>query len=321
MKAIIYHQYGSPDVLQLREIAEPIVGDNDVLVRVRAASANPYDWHFMRGSPLFMRLQIGLFKPKKQSLGADLAGQVEAVGKNVSTFSPGDEVFGFGGGSFAEYVCVQQDMLALKPENLSFEQAAAVPLAGLTALQALRDYGAVRAGQKVIINGASGGVGTFAVQIAKSFGAEVTGVCSERNVDLVKSIGADRVFDYNHEDFTSSGEHYELMLDNVGNHSPTACRKILTKDATYLAIGAPGDGLLGPLGPLFATLALSLFVSQKMSPMLAKASQADLLTLKSLLESEAIRPVMDRHFTMSEVPEAIRYLEEGHVRGKIAITI
>ena len=215
----------------------------------------------------------------------------------------------------------QQDMLALKPENLSFEQAAAVPLAGLTALQALRDYGAVRAGQKVIINGASGGVGTFAVQIAKSFGAEVTGVCSERNVDIVKSIGADHVFDYNHEDFTSSGERYELMLDNVGNHSPTACRQILTKDATYLAIGAPGDGLLGPLGPLLATLALSLFVSQKMSPMLAKASQADLLTLKSLLESEAIRPVMDRHFTLSEVPEAIRYLEEGHVRGKIAITI
>ncbi len=318
MKAIVYYEYGSPDVLQLREIDKPAVNDDDVFVRIHAASANPYDCHFMRGDPYLIRLKTGLFKPKTNGLGVDLAGQVEAVGKNVTQFHPGDEVFGGGDGTFAEYICVSEDALVPKPANLTFEQAAAVQVAAITALQVVRDQGRIQPGQKVLINGASGGVGTFAVQIAKSFGAEVTGVCSTRNVDMVRSIGADQVIDYTHEDFTHGGQRYDLILDTVGNRSLSACRGVLAERGTYVLVGAP-DGRW--LGPLIKVLGLSLFVSQKLVLMMAKTSPEDLLVLKDLLEAEKITPVIDRHYKLSEVPAALRYLGEGHARGKVVITM
>jgi len=322
MKAIVCEEYGSPDVLQLQEIDKPVVNDDGVLVRVRAASANPYDWHFMRGKPYFMRMMIGLLKPKANGLGINLAGQVEAVGKNLKQFHPGDEVFGSGNGAFAEYVCASEDALVLKPANLTYEQAAAVPAAAFTALQGLRDKGRIQPGQKVLINGASGGVGTFAVQIAKFLGAEVTGVCSTRNVDMVRSIGADQVIDYTHEDFTHGGQRYDLMLDNVGNRPMSECRRVLASNGTYVLVGGPNGGRwLGPLARLLKVLVLSLFVSQKMVPMLTKRNKEDLLVLKELLEAGKVTPVIDRHYKLSEVPEAIRYLEEGHAQGKVVITV
>jgi len=322
MKAIVCEEYGSPDVLQLQEIDKPVVNDDGVLVRVRAASANPYDWHFMRGKPYFMRMMIGLLKPKANGLGINLAGQVEAVGKNLTQFHPGDEVFGSGNGAFAEYVCASEDALVLKPANLTYEQAAAVPAAAFTALQGLRDKGRIQPGQKVLINGASGGVGTFAVQIAKFLGAEVTGVCSTRNVDMVRSIGADQVIDYTHEDFTHGGQRYDLMLDNVGNRPMSECRRVLASNGTYVLVGGPNGGRwLGPLARLLKVLVLSLFVSQKMVPMLTKRNKEDLLVLKELLEAGKVTPVIDRHYKLSEVPEAIRYLEEGHAQGKVVITV
>ena len=242
MKATVYHKYGSPDVLELQEVAKPIVTDGDVLVRVHAASANPYDWHFMRGTPYVMRMQSGLLSPKASRLGADVAGYVEAVGRNVTQFQPGDDVFGVCKGSFAEYACAPEDCFARKPEDMTFERAATVPLAGFTALQGLRDAGQLKKGQSVLINGASGGVGTFAVQIAKSFGAEVTGVCSTRNVDMVRSIGADHVIDYTREDFARDGRRYELMFDMVGNRSLSACRRVLAPKGTYVLVGSFDDG-------------------------------------------------------------------------------
>jgi NADPH:quinone reductase-like Zn-dependent oxidoreductase len=276
--------------------------------------------------PYFSRTQFGLRKPKVDGLGADMAGQVEAVGKNVTLFRPGDEVFGdlsvCGLGAFSEYVGVPEDALVLKPANLTFEQVAAVPLAANTALQGLRDHGRIQPGQKVLINGASGGVGTFAVQIAKSFGVEVTGVCSTRNMDMVRSIGADHVIDYTQEDFTRGGQRYDLMLDLVGNRSVSECRSVLNGKGAYLAsFGQPDNRWLGPLAQVFRTLLLSPFVSQKMAMFVMKPNQKDLVVLQELLESGKVAPVIDRTYSLSEVPEAFRYLEDGHAQGKVVITV
>jgi NADPH:quinone reductase-like Zn-dependent oxidoreductase len=327
MKAIIYDGYGAPDdVLDLKDIDKPDVNDDEVLVRVRASSVNPFDWHWVTGLPYFSRSQFGLSKPKVDRLGADMAGVVEAVGKSVTRFQPGDEVFGdlsdVGMGAFAEYVCPPEEALALKPANLTFEQAAAVPLAANTALQGLRDAGRIESGQKILINGASGGVGTFAVQIAKSFGAEVTGVCSTRNVDMVRSIGADHVVDYTEEDFTRGQQRYDLMLDLIGNHSPSACRRVLTSQGMYLAsFGQPDHRWLGPLAQMLRTLLLSPFVSQKLTMYVMKPDQKDLVVLKELLEAGKVTPVVDTTYPLSKTPEALRYLEEGHARGKVIITV
>ena len=264
MKAIVYHNYGSPDVLRLEEIEKPVPNDNQVLVRVRAASVNPLDWHYMEGTPYFVRLLTGLRKPKDTRLGVDVAGQVEAVGRNVTQFKPGDEVFGACRGAFAEYACTSESALVMKPDNVTFEQAASVPVAALTALQGLRDKGQIQPGQKVLINGAAGGVGTFAVQIAKSFGADVTGVCSTRNVDMVRSIGADRVIDYTREDFTKSGQRYDLIFDCVGNHSLSACRRVLNPKGIYAYRSEDQRRwLIGPLARPIKALVLSRFVSQE----------------------------------------------------------
>jgi len=314
MKAIVYERYGSPDVLELRDIDKPTVSDDGVLVRVRAASTNPYDWHFMRGKPYFARLLFGLFKPKAHGLGADLAGDVEAVGKDVTRFRPGDAVFGEGTGAFAEYTCVPEGTLALKPANLTFEQAAAVPMGGVTALQGLRDSGKIQSGQKVLILGASGGVGTFAVQIAKSFGAEVTGVCSTKNVEMVRSIGADHVVDYTREDFTRGTTRYDLLLDTIGNRSLRECRRVLQPKAVYVHVG-------GRMARVLALPIISPFVSQNLVQLIAKRSKDDLEILKGLIEAGKITPVIGRTYPLSEVPEAIGYLEEGHARGKVVITV
>ncbi len=322
MKAIVYRCYGSPDVLQLEDIEKPVPADDEVLVKVHAASVNPYDWHFMRGSPYVMRLGSGLGAPDNTRLGADFAGTVEAVGSNVKRFKPGDAVFSGQTGAFAEYVTVREDRaLALKPASVTFEQAASVPIAGITALQALRDKGKLEAGQKVLINGASGGVGTFAVQIAKYFGAEVTGVCSTRNVEMVKSIGADHVFDYTKEDYTESGKQYDLIIDNVGNHSLLANRKVLDPDGTFVIVGAQKGNWIGPLMRPVKALVLSPFVDQEFGMILAEFHQEDLDTLGGLMDAGHVTPVIDRHYSLSEVPAAIRYSEEGHARGKIIINV
>lgn len=322
MKASVYYNYGSPEVLKCEEIEKPTAGDNEVLVKVRAASVNPYDWHFMRGMPYFVRIPAGLRKPKDKRLGVDVAGEVEAVGRNVTQFKPGDEVFGLCRGALAEYACTSESALAIKPDNVTFEQAASAPLAALTALQGLRDKGKIQPGQKVLINGAAGGVGTFAVQIAKSNGADVTAVCSTRNVDMVRSIGATRVIDYTQEDFTKSGQPYDLILDTVGNHSLLACRRVLNPEGIYIMVGGPtGRWMIGLLARLAAALVLSRVVSQQLVMVLAKPSKEDLNIMRELMESRKVTPVIDRSYTLSEVPEAIRYLEEGHARGKIVITV
>jgi len=323
MKAIVYHEYGSPDVLELQEINTPVVKDDEVLVRVRASSANPADWHFMRGMPYVMRPQSGLRKPKNSLLGHDIAGQVEAVGKDVTGFRPGDEVFAtVGAGGFAEYTSVSEGFLVLKPANLTFEQAAAVPLAALTALQGLRDAGQIQPEQKVLIIGASGGVGTFAVQIAKSFGADVTGVCSTRNVEMVRSLGADRVIDYTQEDFTQSGQKYDLIFQLAGTTSPSDCRRALTSKGTLVLSSGDSDGRwIGPVDRLIKAVVLSPFVSQKLGSFLAKPNKDDLQFLKELIEAGKLTPVIDRTYSLSEVAEAMRYLEEGHARGKVVITV
>lgn len=313
MKAIVYHNYGSPDVLKCKEIEKPTAGDDEVLIRVRAASVNPLDWHLMKGTPYFVRILAGLLKPNDTRLGVDVAGEVEAVGRSVTEFKPGDEVFGTGSGTFAEYVCADENKLALKPTNFTFEQAAAVPVAALTALQGLRDKGRIQPRQKVLINGAAGGVGTFAVQIAKSFGAEVTGVCSTRNVELVRSIGADQVIDYTQEDFTQSGQRYDLMLDNVGNHSLSACRRVMSPRGIHVVVG-------GPMAVL-RTLLLSPFMGRKVVTFQASINKQDLVVLKELMEAKKVMPVIDRCYQLSEVPEAIGYLGEGHARGKVVITL
>ncbi len=325
MKAIVYCDYGLPN-LRVENIEKPVPNDDQILVRVRAASINPYDWHFIEGTPYIMRaLGVGLRKPKDTRLGVDFAGTVEAVGKNVTQFKPGDDVFGGRQGAFAEYVCRRADgAVALKPASLTFEQAASVNIAGITALQALRDKGKIEPGQKVLINGASGGVGTFAVQIAKSLGADVTGVCSTRNVDLVRSLGADHVIDYTKEDFTKGEQRYDVILDNVPNHSLSECRRILNPNGKYVMIGGGGphdNRWVGPFGRVIHTLLQSPFVSQKMGMMMADSNQKDLAILGDLMESGKVKPVIDRTYKLSEVPEAIRYLEEGHARGKVVIAL
>jgi NADPH:quinone reductase-like Zn-dependent oxidoreductase len=321
MKAIVYRNYGSPDVLKCEEIEKPTAEDDEVLIKVRAASVNPFDWHFMRGTPYIGRIMIGLSKPKITRLGVDVAGQVEAVGKNVTQFKAGDEVFGSCRGAFAEYACTSESALVTKPNNVTFEQAASVPVAAYTALQALRDKGQIQKGQKVLINGAAGGVGTFAVQIARSFGADVAGVCSTRNVDMVRSIGADRVIDYTQEDFTKSVQRYDLILDCVGNQSLSACRRVLSPKGIYIMVGGPGGRWIGPLPRLIKALVLSRFVSQNLVMVLAKGSKEDLTIMRELIETGKVAPVIDRSYRLSQVPQAIRYLEEGHARGKVAITL
>ena len=330
MKAVVQDTYDSAAALELRDIDRPEIGDDQVLVGVLAASVNSADWHLLRGQPYIARLKLGLRKPKDRVLGCDVAGQVEAVGKNVTMLRPGDEVFGspfmHGYGAFAECVCVPEDLLAPKPATLSFEQAAAVPLAASTALQGLRDHGRIEPGHKVLIIGASGGVGIFAVQIAKSFDAEVTGVCSTRNVDMVRSLGADHVIDYTREDFTQSGQKYDLIFDLVGDRSLLGCRRALTSKGTLVLIGhhraGESDGRwIGPVGRMIKALVLSAFVSQKMATFTVKPNKKDLQLLKQLVESGKVTPVIDRTYLLSEVPEAIRYLEEGHTQGKVVIRV
>jgi NADPH:quinone reductase-like Zn-dependent oxidoreductase len=321
MKAVVYYNYGSPDVLKCEEIEKPTAGDNEVLIKVRAASVNPFDWHFMRGTPYIVRIQAGLRKPKVTRLGVDVAGQVEAVGRNVTQFKPGDEVFGACRGAFAEYACTSESALVMKPDNVTFEQAASAPVAAFTALQGLRDKGQIQPGHKVLINGAAGGVGTFAVQIAKWFGADVTGVCSTRNVDMVRSIGADRVIDYTQEDFAKSGQRYDLFFDCVGNHSLLTCRRVLNPKGIYIVVGGPDGRWLGPLARMLKTLVLSWFVSQNLVMLLARRSKEDLTIMHELMAAGKVTPVIDKRYRLSEVPEAIRYLEEGHARGKVVITL
>lgn len=321
MKAIVRYKYGSPDVLELEEIEKPVVKDDHVLVRVHAASLNAGDWHFMRGRPSIMRVMgYGLLKPKNIVLGGDFAGRVEAVGRNVTEFQPGDEVFGMSIRTFAEYVSVRNVGIVLKPAKLTFEEAAAVPVAATTALQGLRDKGQIRPGQKVLINGASGGVGTFAVQIAKAFGADVTGVCSPRNADMVRSIGANRVIDYTQEDFTREGQRYDLIFDVAGNHSFSDCRRALSPNGTLVLAGQSGRKKVS-IVPFLTTPVVSRFVRHKLVTFIAKRSKEDLTLLKEFLEAGKITPVIDRRYPLSEVPEAIRYLGEGHARGKIVITV
>ncbi len=322
MKAVVHRCYGSPDVLTLEDVEKPTPADDEVLVKVHAAAVNPLDWHYMRGSPYIMRLGTGLGTPKDPRLGVDFAGTVEAVGGNVKRFKPGDEVFGGRSGAFGEYVIVPEDRaLALKPANMTFAQAAAVPIAAITALQALRDKGKVEPGHKVLINGASGGVGTFAVQIAKAFGAEVTGVCSTRNVEMVRSIGADHVFDYKKENYTESEQQYDLIVDMVGNHSLLANRRVLSPEGTLVLVGGAKGNWLAPfMGPIKAML-LNPFVGQEIGMMLARLHQDDLAILGDLMRDGKVTPVIDSRYSLSEVPAAIRHSEEGHARGKIVIAI
>ena len=322
MQAITYHQYGPPDVLELETVDLPALGDDEVLVRVRAASVNPRDWHYLRGLPYIMR-PIGLRIPKDGGLGSDMAGQVEAVGRAVTRFRPGDEVYAFVlAGGFAEYARVPENVLGPKPANLSFEQAAAVPLAALTALQGLRDHGRVQPGQRVLIIGASGGVGTFAVQLAKLFGAEVTGVCSTRNLELVRSLGADHVIDYTREDFAGNGRRYDLVFQLAGTRSPAAIRRALTpKGRLILSSGESSGRWVGPMDRIVKAAALSPFVPQTLAPFEAKQSRDDLQVLKDLIEAGKLTPVIDRTYPLRETPEALRYLEKGHARGKVVITV
>ena len=314
MKAIVQNAYGSPDVLKLKEVNQPVAKEIEVLVRVKAAALNAGDIFSMRGSPWLARFSVGFPKPKDYILGWDMAGSVQAIGNKVTRFQPGDEVFAACSSTLAEYVCIAEDNLAMKPTNLTFEQAAAVPTAAITALQGLRDAGKLRAGQRVLINGASGGVGTFAVQIAKALGAEVTGVCSTRNVEMVLSIGADHVVDYTKEDFTKSGQSYDLILDNVANHSFSDLRRALTQQGIII----PNSGH-GGMSYVFKAFLLSPFMRQQGSLFVAKPNNKDLVILKELIESGKITPVIDRTYPLGETPEAFRYLEEVHARGKVVI--
>jgi NADPH:quinone reductase-like Zn-dependent oxidoreductase len=322
MKAIVYTKYGPPDVLRLEEVQKPTPGDGEVLIKVHAASVNYADWGFLRGKPFLVRVWSGLIKPKHKILGGDVAGQVEAVGKNVKQFQPGDEVFGdissSGWGAFAEYVCASENALVLKPASVTFEDAAAIPIAAVTALQGTRDKGQIQQGLKVLINGSSGGVGTFAVQIAKSFGAEVTAVCSTRNLDIARSIGADQVIDYTQENFTKNGQHYDLIIAANGYHPISDYKRALSPKGVYVVTGGSMaqvfQGML--LGPL-----ISMTGSKKMGNSMTQSNQKDLVFLKELLEAGEVVPVIDRRYPLSEAPEALRYLGEGHAKGKVVITL
>jgi NADPH:quinone reductase-like Zn-dependent oxidoreductase len=323
VKAIAYRQYGSPgEVLGLEDIETPAPGDDEVLVRVVAAAVNPLDWHLVRGRPYFLRMMTGLRKPKSPRLGGDVAGRVEAVGKNVARFSVGDPVFGTLNGSFAEYGCAVQTRVALKPDSVTFEQAATIGIAGLTALQGLRDKGEVKAGEEVLINGASGGVGTFAVQIAKTLGAKITGVCSSRNVDMVRSLGADHVVDYTREDFTGLGARYDVLLDCVGNHSLSEYRRVLNPGGRGVLVGGPDRGwAFDLLFDLISARLLSAVTSQRLSPMLGVVNQEDLMQVADLVASGKLAPVIDTRYPLEQVPDALRYVEAGHARGKVVITV
>jgi NADPH:quinone reductase-like Zn-dependent oxidoreductase len=324
MKAIVQDKYGAPgDVLKLKEIDKPVVKDDDVLVRVHAASLHVGNWVAVRGVPIIMRPITGLLGPRNRVPGDDISGKVEAVGENVKQLQPGDEVFGWCHGAFAEYACAGEDHFALKPTNVTFEQSAAVGTSAFTALEAIRDQGKVQPGQKVLINGATGGVGTFAVQIAKAYGAEVTGVCSTRNVDLVRSIGADHVIDYTKEDFTQSGRRYDFILDNVANHSLSDLRGVLTPEGTLQPNGGGHSSgrWIGPMGSVIKALVLSPFVRQQLRPFISLPNKENLATLKELVESGKVTPVIDRTYPLSETPEAVAYLGEGHARGKVIITV
>lgn len=323
MHAIHYHRYGAPDVLECTEIEKPAPGSDEVLILVRAASVNPYDWHFLRGTPTFVRLFTGLGRPKSPRLGADVAGIVEAVGPRVTRFKPGDSVFGTGKGAFAEFACAPEKTLALKPENLNFNQAASIPIAGITALQGLRDCGQLKPQQSVLINGAAGGVGTFAVQIAKSLGAHVTGVCSTRNLEPVRSLGADRVIDYAQQNFTDSGQTYDVVFDLVGNHPLSALRRALHTKGIYVGCGGGGPDRSSAdlLFKMIAPRLINPFVSQKLTGVLAKINPADLSLLADLAASGKITPVLDQSFTLGEIADAIRYVEQCHARGKVTITV
>jgi NADPH:quinone reductase-like Zn-dependent oxidoreductase len=328
LKAIIQDRYGSSDVLELRDVDAPVPNDNEVLVRVQAAAVNARDWHVMRGDPYVARLLdpsgLGLGRPKIKIRGTDFAGRVQTVGRNVKRLLPGDEVFGETPGAFAEFVSVPDDVVEPKPANLTFEQAAAVPLAGNTALIGLRDVARVQPGQRVLVNGASGGVGTFAVQLAKSIGAEVTGVCSTRNVELVQSIGADQVIDYTREDFTRNGRPYDVVFDLVGNRSLRELRRALTPTGTLVLSGggvSRGGSLIGPVGLMVRGQLLARFVRQRLLVLTVKPSKENLAALRELAESGKVAPVIDRTYPLIEAPEAIRYLEVEHARAKVVITM
>lgn len=322
MNAVVYSKYGNPDVLELREIGKPAIEDDEVLVRVHAAGVDRGVWHLMMGLPYPIRLAgYGLRAPKNPVLGMDVAGVVETVGKNVTRFQSGDEVFGIGTGSYADYACAPENKLAPKPANLTFEQAAVVAISGLTALQGLRDHGQVEPGQKVLIIGASGGVGTFAVQIAKAFDAHVTGVCSTAKMDMVQSIGADHVIDYTRDDFAEGEQHYDLILDIGGNSSLARLRRALVPQGTLVIVGGETGGRwLGGIDRQLRALVLSPFVSQKLGTFVSSENHEDLIVLKDLIESEKVTPVIDRTYPLAEVPEAIRYLEDGRAKGKIVIS-
>ncbi len=322
VQAIVYRCYGSPDVLALEGVEKPLPGPNEVLVKVHAASVNPLDWHYMRGSPYFMRLSSGIGKPSEDRFGVDFAGSVEAVGAAVTQFKPGDEVFGGRTGAFGEYVAVrEQGAIALKPPGASFAQAAAVPIAGLSALQALRDKGQVTPGMRVLINGASGGVGTFAVQIAKALGAEVTGVCSERNTELVRSLGADHTIDYRKANYTQGDIQYDVIIDNVGNHSPSDNRRALVPGGKLVMVGGPSGNWVGPLKNPLQALLLSPFADEEFIVLMALLNGPDLVVLAGMMQDGQVTPAIDRHYSLADVPDAIRYSETGRARGKIVIDV
>ena len=322
MKAIVYYQYGSPDVLRYEEIEKPAPGDKEVLIKVRAASVNPIDWHFVRGKPGVVRFITGLGKPNSPRLGVDVAGVIESVGSGVTRFQPGDAVFGSCREAFAEFACASESSLALKPETVTFEQAGCVAVAALTALQGLRDKGHLRSGQDVLVNGAAGGVGTFGVQIAKWMGAEVTAVCSTRNLEMVRLIGADYAIDYTQDDFTRGRKHYHVIFDLVGNHSMLECTRVLNPKGVYVQGGGrPDIRSIDILTGTIKRLVLARFMSQKLLSLLTKFSREDLNLMSELMEAGKVRPVIDRRYKLSEVPSAIRYLEEGHARGKVVITL
>ena len=323
MKAVVQDRYGTADVLRLKEVGKPVVGDGQVLVRVKAAGVDRGVWHMMAGRPYLMRIAgFGLRAPKNPTVGMDLAGVVEAIGNNVTRFQPGDEVFGIGKAAFAGYALAREDKLAPKPENLTFEQSAAVGISGSTALQALRDHGRVKPGQNVLIIGASGGVGTFAVQIAKAFGARVTGVCSTAKVDMVRSIGADHVIDYTREDFADGDQRYDLILDIGGNAKLPRLRRALSSEGTLVIVGGEGGGpWFGGIDRQLRAMMMSAFVHQKMTTFICKENHEDLIVLGGLIESGKLTPVIDRTYPLAEAPEAIRYLQQGHVRGKVVLTV
>lgn len=321
MRAIVYCDYGGPDVLRLELVERPVPADSQVLVRVHAAAVNPLDWHYMRGTPYLARLSMGLRRPKNTRLGVDFAGTVVAVGSRVTRFQPGDEVFGARTGALAEYVAAREPMVMEKPAGVSFEQAAAVPVAAITALQALRDHGGVRGGQRVLVNGASGGVGTFAVQIGKALGADVTGVSSTRNLELVRSIGADRVIDYTQQNFTDDTVHYDVIIDNVGNHPLRRLRRVLTDNGRYVMVGGPSGRWLDPMPRAARAWLYDHFISQEMTFFVSSLRHEDLALLGEMLASGAVTPVIDRTVPLEEAAEAIRYLETGRARGKVIVTI